>query len=366
MKFRIKKFVLEALLNKASAVLLSKGDFMPILKNFHIKVDKDIEIIATDLELSIRASSDLIEIESSGKAIFPGKTLKEIINGCEDDVVLISVADDKALIKCAGAEWSIHLMNPDDYPEIPKIESCTKIDVPRLALITALLKVKGAAAKESVRPALQMINVVKGSVMASDGAIFRQVKLEALKDISLQFPVGAVEDLIKMLKNTETENIGIGETEDHILVFSGIDCFLITKNNVDYPDVEALLVEPARKNKYKLSVDKAALRAGIRRVRITADENTKGILVALKKNSLILRAKDRYGNMATEVIDVSWSHPDRTIGVNHEHILGAISCIDNPSLEILLGDDKKTRKAALLFEHDNNLAIINQLQIDFD
>jgi DNA polymerase-3 subunit beta len=363
MKFEIKKMIFEMLLVKCVSVLATK-DLLPLLKNFNITVENgSLRVVATDLELSVIAKTELVNCIETGQALFPGRKLLEIIKSCEDAVVIVTVDKDTAVITCEGATWDVSLMAPIGYPAVPDVDAAATVAVSRAAFVNALTKVKGAAAKEGVRPALQMVDVSKGNVRASDGAIFRQVRVSELADMEMQIPLGAVEDLVKLLRSTAAENMGIGQTADHLLFVLGGDVFIITKNNVEYPDVEGLLLAPALANKCRLTVDRQQLIAGVRRVRINADEDTKSVAFVLTTNSLDLRTHDKYGDAADQVLEVSYTAPERTFGVNHENLIDALQAIDSQAVTIMLGDNSGSKKAPLFIEDGDTVAVIQQLKL---
>lgn len=363
MNFKIKKVVMESLLSKAASVL-SSGDVLPILKNFNVELlEGNLMVMATDLELSVIAQTPLVESVEDGRAVFPGKKLLDIVKEAEDGVIDFAVNGEQAVITCMGTTWTIQLMKAADYPALPQVEDAEPIQVSRVSLVQAVSIVKGAAAKESIRPALQMISIVEGKVRASDGAVFRQVTVGELQQLDTQIPIGAVDDLLRLLRNTELERISIGQTEDHLLFSIGADVFIITKTNVAYPDIETALLGVARKNTYRLTVDRQQFIAGIKRVRVTADEETRGLLLLLSANKLQLRAKDKYGNFATQELDCFWEGGEKALGVNHEHALDMLSVLPSPSINIMLGDDVKTRKAPIFIEDGIVTAVLQQLSI---
>ncbi|GAI87921.1 unnamed protein product [marine sediment metagenome] len=80
MRFRIKKVVLQQLLERAYSVMSTGSDVSKILHNFYVVVTDDkISIVATDLELVVIANSTLIEVEVVGKAVFPGKLFLNMV-----------------------------------------------------------------------------------------------------------------------------------------------------------------------------------------------------------------------------------------------------------------------------------------------
>jgi DNA polymerase-3 subunit beta len=368
MKFSIQREVLQPVLAKARSVLTTK-DIVPILKNFNITVDDlGLRVVATDLELSVIAKTSAAKCLEPGRAVFPGSKLIEIVSTCADDVVTVTIEDDSATVECAGATWSVGLPSNEDYPEVPDTEDAEVVFVVKESFKNALSKVKGAAAREGVRPALQMVDVSGGCVRASDGAIFRQVCVPELSELDLQIPVGAAEDLVKLLKGSEAEMVGIGETEDHLLFVLGADVFVVTKNNVEYPDMEESLLAPARQNKQALTVDRDQLLNGVRRVRVNADEDTKGVTLNLSQNSLILSARDKYGNTAQQELEAGYNSPegskDRSLAVNHINLIDALQVVDDSSVTLMLGNDTRQRKSPIFIEDGGTVVVLQPLKLD--
>jgi DNA polymerase-3 subunit beta len=364
MKFELQRPVFEAVLSRAAAVLSPK-DLLPILQNFDITVSPGmLRVVATDLELSVVAKTTLVNCVEPGRTLLPGHRLLAITKSCEDALVNVAVEDDKALITCAGASWSLNLMDYEDYPTVPNVDDATLVAVTRLALINALLKVKGAAAKEGVRPALQMIDVTSGNMRASDGAIFRQVRIAELEPVDIQIPLGAVDDLVKLLKSTESEKVNVGQVEDHLLFIVGGDVFIVTKNNMAYPDVEETILGPARKNAISLVVDRQQLVNGVKRVRVTSDADTKGVTFSLTANKLYLNTRNRYGEKGDQYLDVQYGGKERSLGVNHESLIDALQAVDSPTVTILLGEDTRSRKAPIFIKDGGTVAVLQQLKLN--
>lgn len=368
MKFEVRRPVLESVLSKASSVLSTK-DLVPILKNFNVTVSEGLlRVVSTDLELSVIAKTGLVTCVEPGRAVFPGSKLIAIVKTCDDALVSVTIEEDSATVECAGATWSVGLPDAEDYPDVPDVEDADVTFIVRESFKNALNKVKGAAAKEGVRPALQMVDISAGNVRASDGAIFRQVHVPELEAMEMQVPLGAVEDLVKLLKNTEAEMVGVGQTEDHLLFVVGEDVFIVTKNNVEYPDVETALLGPARQNKMALTVDRDQLVKGVRRVRVNADEDTKGVTLSLTENHLLLSARDKYGNTADQQLEVHYNSPegskDRSLAVNHENLIDALQVLDSPSVSFMLGADTRQRKAPIFVEDGDTVAVLQQLKLD--
>jgi DNA polymerase-3 subunit beta len=146
MGFTTKKFVLQALLEKAAAVLPTR-DIMPVLKNFQILVaDGKITVIATDLELSVMAEGEMVSVRTAGEAVFPGKDLISIVREAADGDLVLDVVDGDCTIRVGKATWFLKLMDGTDYPALPDLAEVEFHDVDRAKFLAALNTVRYAAA----------------------------------------------------------------------------------------------------------------------------------------------------------------------------------------------------------------------------
>lgn len=365
MKINIKKFVLEALLLKASSVV-GGVSLIPILKNFYVSsYNSKLEIISTDMSLSIIAETSLVEIIEDGRAVFP-KNLVEIVRSCEAELITMTVSEDKAEIISGTAKWEINLMKASEYPEITKfLTASTSIDTVELSrqkLLNSINFVKSAIAKDTTsRPELKNLAVNDGKLMASNGAVLLAIGIKEL--IGKSFLIHSVDDLIRVLRDTEVEKLSIGEVETHIVFFVGDDVYILTKQTYKYPDAVNTVIEPARKNKSELVADRETLLKAVNRVRITADPDTSGVILDIKSNFITLSSKDKLGNNASESVNVNYSGADRLICINHVFLINSLKAFKESKLTIRLGIDTKTKKAPLFIEHNGKTCVINQIRL---
>jgi DNA polymerase-3 subunit beta len=367
LRVRAKKFVFQALFEKAAAVVPTK-DIMPVLKNFQVEVTTErLRVMATDLELSVIAYTELVAVERPGTAVFPAKRMLEIIREADDEEMTVDVSGGEASISVGRASWTLKLQGGDDYPALPEISEVVLHPINRVKFLGALGAVRYAAATEVNRPSLMMINVAGGKMTACDGVRFQQASVGEDFPLELQIPILAVDDLVKLLRTNDLEEIGIGETDFHLVFRVGHDVFVVNKLMVQFPDVEALLLRPALKNKDILRVDRAELVAAIRRVRITADPETSAVVLALDTDQVKVTAKDKFGNAGTETIGASWQSGARSVVVNHKFLTDMISMYDGRSCEFRLGPESKTRPSPiLLIDTDTGTTgVIGQMRADW-
>lgn len=378
--FEMKKFVLQNLLEKASTVMPVK-DIMPVLKNFQIEATKGVDgapdrlrVIATDLELSVISTTEIVTVTKPGTAIFPGRKFADLVREAADDLAQIEVSDGTARITIGPTAWDLKLADGTEYPYMPDLAAVDMHSVNRVQFLGGISACRYAAAVGSVRPNLMMIEVRNGKMTACDGVRFQQVDLlgatrhtGATYPVDLNLPIGAVDDLVKLLHTTDATTVGIGVTDNHIIFRIGSDVFVANKLLLKFPDMEEILLTPALKNNQRLQVDRQEFVDAVRRVRITADVETSAIVLVLADGTLTVLAKDKYGNQASEVLTAGWEGADRQLVVNHRYLSDLLNMADAKSCQFWLGPDTKSRKSNVVLRDDQTymIGVINQMRKDW-
>jgi len=366
LSFETKKFVLQALLDKASSVLPSR-DVMQVLKNFQVEVAPGIlRVVATDLELSVLAVTEMVNVTKAGTAVFPGKRLIELVREADDSDIIFDVVDGQASIRVGRTSWNLMLQDGSEYPPLADTDDAVLHEIDRGKFLGALQSVRYAAATDTVRPSLMLIDVSNGKMRAADGTRYQQVDVGNFP-MDLQIPIGAVDDLIKLLRSTDQNTLQVGETESALVFAIGADLFIAQKLNALFPDVDELLLKPALGNDQELHVDRDEFMAAIKRVRVTADTETSAIILALSAGKMTVKSRDKFGNWASETLDVFWDSPDREVAVNHSYMMDMLTMTDAKSCRFFLGADSKTRKSPVLLKDDEaaSLGVLNQMRVEF-
>lgn len=367
--FKAKKFVLQALLERAQRVVPGTNTTLPILTNLLFELtDKRLRVVATDLERTIISSTEMVEVLAPGAACFPAKKILEIVRVADEgDAEIKAAKDGQAHIEIGRASWELKLHAGADFPMVQDVHDVELTQVDRVTLLNGIHAVRYAATKDVTRQPLRMIDVTNGKMTACDGVRFQQTMLGEDFPLTLKIPVGAIEDLVQMLKATDLPTIGVGEQE-HSLVFKvGSDIFVVNKLMAQFPDVEQLLLRPALTNKHKLALDRQELVDAIKRVKINSDPETSAIALALSADRLTVRSKDKLGNEATETLDTAWTAGTRQLVVNHGFLLEMLAMHQGKSCLFFLGDDTRSRKSPLMLKDDDTgtIGVIQQMQSDW-
>jgi DNA polymerase III subunit beta len=370
--FTAKRLILAALVDKAISVVPNR-DVMPVLKHFLVQVAPGrLQMAATDLELSVLASTPAVTTSATETLVLPARKLLSILKEASGDDITVDVDGEFATVRAGTASWTLQLHDCSDYPLLPDPSEIEMLPVSREAFLTAIRAVRHAIGRDSNRPALQQvdISVLEGSpakVTACDSRRFARTELAGFP-LSMQIPAGALDSLVKTLESSELDEIQAGEyvtsTKAKHLVFRvGGTVFLAAGNMAAFPDVEKQLLRPALENRLKMVADKSELAGAIRRVRINADPETSAIGLQLAAGTLTVIARDKYGNRAEEAIAVSWEGPERLVVVNHQFLASMLAAHPSQSCEFWLGAESGKKRSVLMLkdEETGTVGIIYQM-----
>jgi len=364
--FTAKRFHLLQLVKRAVVAIPGKNIY-PLLANFQVVVgDGRLQVTATDMELSVVSESELVVCSGSGTLLLPAKRFLEILTSAAEGDVSVKVSAGTASITAGTASWSLVLQSSEDYPLRPAVKDIAFTEVSRAKFLAALVLARSAASRDGTNPRLMAISISGGKVIAGSHVRLHRVILSGIVLPDIQIPIGAVDDLVRLLKDSSLEEIGIGEAEHDLAFRIGSDVFMSGKLASEYPDMEKrLLTPPLLSNKDELRVDKSDLVAAIKRVRITADAGSAAIGLRIVPGAIRVISQDQNHNTACEEIPAQWSHRQRLLVVNHEHLADLLGLAEGPQVLFVLGEDSGKRRSPLVLKDDKagTAGVIGQLAV---
>ena len=136
MKFICEREKLLKAINSVVKGVASKTT-MPILEGILIQTnDNEIKLTTYDLEIGIEYIMDC-EIKEQGSTVVNATMFSEIIRKLPNSDIKISVNNNNLLeIECEGSLYKLATMNPDEFPELPKINIENSIELDQKMLKT--------------------------------------------------------------------------------------------------------------------------------------------------------------------------------------------------------------------------------------
>ena len=147
-----KENILKAI-NSVTKAVASKTT-MPILEGILIQTnDNDIKFTTYDLEMGIEYIINEAQIIEQGATVVNSIMFSEIIRKLPDTEISISLDKNNLLIiECEGSLYKLATMNPEEFPELPKIDVENSIELEQKSLKEMIRKTIFAVSTEENRP----------------------------------------------------------------------------------------------------------------------------------------------------------------------------------------------------------------------
>jgi len=103
---------------------------MPILEGILIQTnDKEVKLTTYDLEIGIEYIIEC-DVKDQGNTVVNATMFSEIIRKLPDTEITISINENNLLeIECEGSLYKLATMNPEEFPELPKINIDNSIEI---------------------------------------------------------------------------------------------------------------------------------------------------------------------------------------------------------------------------------------------
>lgn len=328
MIFSCEKALLIAALNSASRVVSTKSS-LQVLEGVLIEAGEAVSITGYDLKTGIRTSIPA-EIRERGSIVLIANLFSGIIKKLPDDIVTISVnSKNVTTIKCGMSEFNIMGMSPDDFPELPSVDTDNYIELPQSTLRSmindTLFAVSVNESSRVVHTGSQFdISGKKLTVVSLDGyrLAVRREEIEdcELYDCSFVVPATALSEVEKLAADSE-DRVRISVGEKHI-IFELEDSILVSRRlEGEFLDYKKAVPENA---KYSFEADRRELLSSVERVSFIINDRLKSpIHVIFRSGELELNATTSLGR-SLDFCSIDGECESFEAGFNNRYLLDAL------------------------------------------
>ena len=318
---------------------------MPILEGILIQTnDNEIKLTTNDLEIGIEYVMDC-EVQEQGSTVVNAIMFSEIIRKLPDSEIYITLNENNLLeIECEGALYKLTTMNPDEFPELPKIEVENSIDLEQNMLKNMIKRTIFAVSTEENRQiftgCLFEVENNKLNVVAVDGfrlalrSIYLPVKVSDFKAV---IPGKTLNEINKILSDS-FENIKIGIAKNQAL-FEMENCKIVSRTL----DGEFLNYKSVIPNTWetRIKVNKNNLQDSFERISLISassieKEKKYPVKVSVDIGKIIISCTNQTGE-AKEEIFISTEGKNIEVGFNPKYFLDALKAIDDEEVFVEFG-----------------------------
>ena len=315
---------------------------MPILEGILIQTnDNQIKLTTYDLEIGIEYVMDC-EVIEQGNIVVNAIMFSEIIRKLPDSEIKITLNNQNLLeIECEGSLYKLATMNPDEFPELPKIDIENSIDIEQNILKSMIRKTIFAVSSEENRPiftgCLFEVKDNKLNVVAVDGyrlAWKTQFLSTKSNDFYAVIPGKTLNEVNKIIMDS-LDNIKIGISKNQAL-FEMENCKIVTR----LLDGEFLNYEKSIPENWetRIRVNKNDIQNCFERISLISSssiekEKKYPVKVTIDIGKIIISCTNQTGD-AKEELFVSTEGKNLEVGFNPKYFLDALKVIDDDEIFI--------------------------------
>ena len=318
---------------------------MPVLEGILIQTnDKEVKLTTYDLEIGIEYIIEC-DVAEQGNTVVNAIMFSEIIRKLPDTDITITVNDNNLLvIECEGSLYKLATMNPDEFPELPRISVDNSIEIEQNLLKNMIRKTIFAVSNEENRPiftgCLFEVKDNKLNVVAVDGyrlAIKSNLLNSKSNDFSVVIPGKTLNEINKIILDS-FDSIKIGVAKNQAL-FEMENCKIVTR----LLDGEFLNYSNAVPQNWetRIRVNKNNIQNCFERIILISassieKEKKYPVKISIEIGKVTISCTNQTGD-AKEEIYVTTEGKNLEAGFNPRYFLDALKVIDDEEVYIDFG-----------------------------
>ena len=341
MAYTIQKKNFFEIIQKAYPIIPSKSS-LQILLNFKLIFHPDnIEVIATDLDHTIKLKTP-INGDGEHEITVNAKKLFEIVRELHEGELTIAF-DENVLIIESGGSFSCRISGADtrDFPPFPELDNFNQLDISVTNLKDMIIKSSFAVSRDEARACLcgvlWIVDKDKTGMVATDGhrlgSSFYNGSFNQNERISSIVSPKSLLHLVRILdvENQDTAiDISIGEK---YIEFRNDTLTLCSKLiEGPYPDYEKVIPKNNPKN---AEIERGNLLEAVRRVSVLSNQKTHLVKFIFKEKELEAVVQNRdIGGEARQLIPIKYEGEEHVVGFNAAYFLEILNIIKTPSIKL--------------------------------
>lgn len=326
---------------------------LPILSNVLLRADKDLVVMATDLDLMISTNVEDVVVEEEGAIAVPAKKLSEIVRELPpDEPIIVSSQDHRLSMEIAGGDlhrgvFTVGGVDPEDFPLFPDITEVRSFQVCKDAgtapedLAGMVSNVAFAASRdEQTRTVLCGVlcrardNSI--SLVATDGHRLAMVSRSCndVPEFDVIVPPRAL-NMIPKLVDARIDQITVSVSDSFIQL--GIGSTVVVSRLMEGPYVAFEQILPASSDKTAIVANEDFLLPAVRRMSVLANSQTRQLRLTFAGGRIELTTvSPEIGSEALETIPASYSGAEVEIAFNASYLLDILRKIEDPDVVVEL------------------------------
>lgn len=313
---------------------------MPILEGVLFEAYQNkLKLITNDLEIGSEHTFDC-EVIREGKTVVDLRMLNEIVRKIEDETVEISVDDNLFVLKSINGIFKLAVMNPNEYPKLPVFDVERSIDLQQSVFKDMIRRTLFSVSTDENRPvyngALVKVEDNVLTIVTIDGfrlSLKKHLSEKDINDFKAIIPGRVLSELLKILSDSEDENVRIGINRNQALFEIGNSIIISRLIEGEFLNYQSIIPDHYET---KVRVKTKKLLDSFERVALFAKENKEKdkkspVKMNIGIDGIVLSCVSETGD-AKEAIAALVEGKDIEIGFNPRYVIEALKVIDDPEV----------------------------------
>lgn len=324
MKFQVDRDVFAAALSKAAAIAQAKG--MPILHHVLLKSDDpgELQIIATDLELSLWTAVHAT-VEETGSMAIPAKKAQDLVRGFMEDLVRVELRDNQAHMQCGKSRRRLPTINPGDFPLVKIPEELEFAPVDKASLIHGLSKCSYGIPHETDAYSISGLYLLAEDgfcrALATDGhrLVYQDIKGGFPIDLpvnGIAIPLKGVQQMLRYL-DTEGE-VSMADEESRVILRSPEGTLSVQLLINDPPAYDAVIPD---ERPFSASIDVEQLTVRLKSMAALAGGTWKAVKLSLSSGKLELSINSPENGSGEDELPIEYNDEEFAVAFDFKYLL---------------------------------------------
>ncbi|MFH1102499.1 MAG: DNA polymerase III subunit beta [Pseudomonadota bacterium] len=350
MKFSVKKGDILEVLSRLQGITGRKSG-LAITENILIQANEnDITIMATDLETGFWGRYPA-SIGSAGKAAINSRKLYEIVRDFpNDDVDFYEIENRWIEIGKQKVQYRIVGMNPDDFPEIPRIEDTDDFEIDSVELghmidKTIMIASPGDDRRSHINGVFfEKISRKKKTLrmVSTDGSRLSTVDYEFEKDfsfpseISILVPKKGLNEVKKFLPSAGPLRIGF--MHNHFIAKKENETILIRLLEGSFPKYADIII---KENCREMVINRHVFLMMLKRMSILSSDAYKGVIFNITDGRFTVTTTNPDLGESKEEMDIVYDGPKYEAAFNPKYFMELLSVINEEEIRLCIINEER-------------------------
>ena len=335
-------------------------------------VESGISITATDLETGFEGIYPA-NVDAQGVIAINARKLYEIVRDFpSEDIYVNEVENHWIEIGNQNVEYHIVGLNPDDFPEVPKIEAVDFFEIDSAAfhkMIEKTVIISGASDDNRAH----IIGIYAERIAQDDQKLFRMVstdgsrlsKADFVFDKNFDLPTGdnvliPKKGLVEVAKFLDSGGrVKIGIKDNNFIVKKEKETLIIRLLEGDFPEYGDIIL---KSDGHDITLDRQLFLMMLKRMSILSSDEYKGVIFHFTEDKLVINSTNPDIGESKEDMDLAYKGDAVEVMYNPRFFIDTLTVIDEDNVVLNIVDDQKPCK--IEGENDNSyLSVIMPMRI---